>query len=300
MHLKKHLLYIISGLLILGLFYFFALSDLFRPQQVAHYENFIGLSADFDATNDIVKAKKSYTELKETASILRGRPGETQKVIALTVDGMSSRDTMETILNILRDKNRRVTFFVEGFNAAHQDLIIQRMVQDKHEIGNYSFVGIDKAERLDPDRLIEQFCRTQKAIELTAGTQPSLFKLPNTRYLEFVLRAAKASGLQSAVQNDLTISASALTAGSIPSFAAKVKPGLIVSIELGHVVPLRFSKKTQNDMPAIDLKPTIKDGSPLPENNMLPIAQSIGQFCDLLEKEGYKIITIQELTQQKY
>ena len=39
MHLKKHLLYIFAVLCVFGVVYFYALSDIFHPKQIASYEN---------------------------------------------------------------------------------------------------------------------------------------------------------------------------------------------------------------------------------------------------------------------
>ena len=49
MHLRKHLLYICAGIIVLGLVYFFALSDIFHPKQIASYENFTDISEEYDA-----------------------------------------------------------------------------------------------------------------------------------------------------------------------------------------------------------------------------------------------------------
>lgn len=295
MHLYKHLAYITGGLLVLGLFYFLAISDMFRPRQIAHYENFIGLSEAFDATENINQATKRYPNLKEGATVIRGIPEQKQKIIALTFDGLDTRFTTEAILDALKEKGWQATFFIEGVNAAHHEFLMQKIVQDKHEIGNYSFVGISKGERLQPDRLIEEFCKTQKALEITAGNQPSLFKLKDTRYLDFLLRAARSSGLQNAVQSDLTVTGTALANGDIAAFVGQIRPGMIVSVELGRIVPIRFTEKKPADKPAIDLQPTIKDTlTPnLPEQQ--PVGEAVRRFCDRLAQEGYIVLPVGKL-----
>ena len=64
MHLKKHLLFIFVIVLALGLIYFYALSDIFHPKQIASYENFTEMSEDFDASKEIAEAAKKYQTLK--------------------------------------------------------------------------------------------------------------------------------------------------------------------------------------------------------------------------------------------
>lgn len=91
MHLKKHVMYICLGLLILGLIYFLALSDIFHPKQVASYENFTEISEEYDATEEINKATETYAKSANMARIVKGTPGTDKKVIYLTFNGMESR-----------------------------------------------------------------------------------------------------------------------------------------------------------------------------------------------------------------
>ena len=169
MHLKKYVMYICLGLLILGLIYFLALSDIFHPKQVASYENFTEISEEYDATAEINEATEAYEKSADIARIVKGTPGTDKKVIYLTFNGMESRGNMEGILKAMLQYGFHGTFFVEGANAAHEEKVTQKLVGEDQLIGNYGFVGITKAERLDTDRLIEQFCKTQKVLSLVAG-----------------------------------------------------------------------------------------------------------------------------------
>ena len=199
MHLKKHLFFIAAILCILGVIYFYALSDMFHPKQIASYENFTEMSEEFDASQEIAAAEKKYQSVKEPAGVIRGTEKLSANVIALTFDGMDSRGNMDAILKIVTDCKWHATFFVEGVNAARNATVIKNLLEEEHLIGNYSFVGVSKAERLEPEVLFEQFCRTQKIVKLLTGSEPKLFRLHDTKYLEFLLRAAAACGLEKAV-----------------------------------------------------------------------------------------------------
>ena len=74
MHLKKHLLYICAGILVLGLVYFFALSDIFHPKQIASYENFTDINEEYDATDEIEAAAQKYADSSAQAAVIHGRP----------------------------------------------------------------------------------------------------------------------------------------------------------------------------------------------------------------------------------
>ena len=130
MHLKKHVMYICLGLLILGLIYFLALSDIFHPKQVASYENFTEISEEYDATEEINEATEIYAKSADTARIVKGTPGTDKKVIYLTFNGMESRGNMEGILKVMLQHGFHGTFFVEGANAAHEEKVTQKLVDE--------------------------------------------------------------------------------------------------------------------------------------------------------------------------
>ena len=71
MHLKKHLLYIFAMLFVLGVVYFYALTDIFHPKQIASYENFTEMSEELDASREIAEAAKKYPEVKTGAVIVK-------------------------------------------------------------------------------------------------------------------------------------------------------------------------------------------------------------------------------------
>lgn len=187
------------------------------------------------------------------------------------------------------------TFFVEGSNAARESTVIQKLVQDDQELGNYSFVGIDKAERLPADRLLEQFVKTQKVLQVTAGKPATLFKLPDTRYLPDLLRAAKASGLECAVQSTVTVRPAELAQeGAFEKVLAQLQPGSILSLRLDHPVPLVIKTKKEADVPAIDKQPTIKDSVPVSGQDV-PLVQLLEQFFDVLAVQGYTVVPVTAL-----
>lgn len=290
MHLKKHLLVIFSVLVVLGLFYFYVIADIFHPKQIATYENFTEIGEEYNADQELQQARAKYADSQAQAQILQGRPQPGKKVIALTFDGMDSRGNMEAILKALQKRGWHATFFVEGSNAARESTVIQKLVQDDQELGNYSFVGIDKAERL-----LEQFVKTQKVLQVTAGKPATLFKLPDTRYLPDLLRAAKASGLDCAVQSTVTVRPAELAQeGAFEKVLAQLQPGSILSLRLDHPVPLVKKTKKEADVPAIDKQPTIKDSVPVSGQDV-PLVQLLEQFFDVLAVQGYTVVPVTAL-----
>ena len=296
MHLKKHLLFIFVILCVLGLVYFYALSDMFHPKQIASYENFTEMSEEFDATQEIAAAEKKYQSQPEPAGIIKGSDKITANVIALTFDGMDSRGNMDAILKIVTDHKWHATFFVEGVNAARNATVIKNLLEEEQLIGNYSFVGISKAERMEPEVLFEQFCRTQKILKMLTGSEPKLFRLHDTRYLDYLLRSARACGLENAVESDVAVYVSRLAASEeMEKFVDSIKPGMIVSLQRSRPVPINFSKKKGPDKPAIDKKPTIQEKNTVQVKEVTTV-EIVKALCEKLKVRGFTVITVNMLT----
>lgn len=171
----------------------------------------------------------------------------------------------------------------------------QKLVDEDQLIGNYGFVGLTKAERLDADRLIEQFCKTQKVLSLVAGKPATYFALPETRYLPALLRAAKACGLDYAVESDIVIKESDFTRpNGVEKLLQQIQPGMVVSIRLDHPVPIIFYEKKEADVPAIDKKPTIKDDTAV-DGQSVPVVEAVQALCNALADQGYTVEPVSTL-----
>ena len=296
MHLKKHLMFIIVILCVLGAIYFYALSDMFHPKQIASYENFTEMSEEFDATQEIAAAEKKYRSQQEPAGVIKGSGKVAANVIALTFDGMDSRGNMDAILKIVTDRKWHATFFVEGVNAARNATVIKSLLEEEQLIGNYSFVGVSKAERMGPEILLEQFCRTQKILKLLTGSEPKLFRLHDTKYLDYLLRSARACGLENAVESDITIYVRRLADTKVmEEFVSGIRPGMIVSLQMSRPVPINFSPKVGPDKPAIDKKPSIEDKNTVQVKEVTTV-EIVKSLCDKLNARGFTVITVNMLT----
>ena len=297
MHLKKHLMFIFAIVCVLGLIYFYAISDMFHPKQIASYENFTEMSEEFDATKEIAEASKAFAVNKIPAGIIQGNDNVEGYFIALTFDGMDSRGNTEAILKVITDQGWHASFFVEGLNAAKNTALIQKLVQEEQLIGNYSFVGISKAEQMEPETLVEQLCRTQKILKLITGSEPKLFKLPDTRYEEKLLLAAKACGLENAVQSDVSVQVSELGDDeAMTRFVENIRPGMNVSLQMGKPVPIRYTREKGSGAPAIDKQPTIQDQNVIEVKDVSTVV-IIKNLCSLLQKKGFQVVTVNALAE---
>ncbi len=92
--------------------------------------------------------------------------------IAMTFDDGPSPETTPRLLDILKQRNIKATFFMIGQNAERNPDIVKRILADGHEIGNHSWTHPQLA-KLSDDRVSEEIIKTQNAIKNASGYTPN-------------------------------------------------------------------------------------------------------------------------------
>ena len=92
-------------------------------------------------------------------------------------------NTHRAVLDILRDKGVKATFFVIGSAAAINGDLLHRIYREGHDIGNHTFTHINSAEA-SADRLNIELNATQRLFEATLGVHTKLFRPPYARDIE--------------------------------------------------------------------------------------------------------------------
>lgn len=108
-------------------------------------------------------------------ALVRGPAASTK--VALTFDDGPLPPFTEQILDILRDRKVRATFFVCGRNAELYPDIVRRIAAEGHTLGNHTF-SHPYLFFLSRSRMAEEVDRTQAAIEKLTGHRPKLFRPP--------------------------------------------------------------------------------------------------------------------------
>ncbi|MDE2182217.1 MAG: glycosyltransferase [Alphaproteobacteria bacterium] len=118
---------------------------------------------------------ETYTKLP-TSYVIR-RVGAVPHTLALTFDDGPDPDYTPAILDILKEKNVKATFFVIGANAEAHPGLIQRILAEGHEIGNHTFTHPNLAETSpEADKL--EYNATQRLFEALTGRSMRLFRPP--------------------------------------------------------------------------------------------------------------------------
>lgn len=97
--------------------------------------------------------------------------------IAMTFDDGPHPSNTPRLLNMLKERNIKATFFVVGQLAKEYPDIIRRILADGHEIGNHTMTH-PTITRISEDKLQREIGGTHKALVDIAGYHPRLFRPP--------------------------------------------------------------------------------------------------------------------------
>ncbi|MGO4541926.1 polysaccharide deacetylase family protein [Paenibacillus sp. 2TAB19] len=102
---------------------------------------------------------------------------EEQKVIALTFDDGPDKRYTPAILDILKEKGVKATFFVVGLQVNKSPEVLERIVKEGHEIGNHTYNHKDLS-KLGKDAILKEINDSDKLIKDAVGFTPVLFRAP--------------------------------------------------------------------------------------------------------------------------
>jgi peptidoglycan-N-acetylglucosamine deacetylase len=97
--------------------------------------------------------------------------------IAMTFDDGPRVGNTTRLLDILKEPNIKVTFFMIGSNVVAHPEIARRALAEGHEIGNHSWTH-PELSKLSDQRVTEEITRTQEAIKNATGFTPTILRPP--------------------------------------------------------------------------------------------------------------------------
>lgn len=207
----------------------------------------------------------AYPQRSSRSKMAISRIDTTDKVVALTFDDGPDPRFTPRILEILKSKGVKATFFVTGSNAREYPEILKRVASERHTIGNHSWSHLHMAE-LSFDKIKEELSETADEIALVTGDYPVFARPPYGESNPEVHKAIGKCGyrviLWSSSFEELRFPGAEEDARYV---ADHIKPGDII---LGH------------------------DGR-MPYRNRGVKALSF--LIDLLKAKGYRFVTIDEV-----
>jgi peptidoglycan/xylan/chitin deacetylase (PgdA/CDA1 family) len=95
----------------------------------------------------------------------------------MTFDDGPHPNLTPRLLDLLRDRGIRATFYVIGRNAARYPALLQRMVAEGHEIGNHTWSHPSLFGHSDAS-ILNQVDRTSRAVHDAVGRPPVTMRPP--------------------------------------------------------------------------------------------------------------------------
>ncbi|EGW36897.1 polysaccharide deacetylase family protein [Desulfosporosinus sp. OT] len=183
-----------------------------------------------------------------------------EKVVALTFDdGPDPTDTPD-VLDILKEKKVRATFFVLGQAAQSNPSLLKRLVNEGHEIGNHSF-NHDYQQR----HLIEEMNQTDQEVFAVTGVHTYFYRPPggflSERQLDTIKRNGQVVALWSVDSKDWRNPG---VKQIVANVTKNVFPGAIVLMHDGGY-------------------------------HRIQTVKALGPIIDSLQGSGYRLVTLSEL-----
>lgn len=111
------------------------------------------------------------------AGVTFSRVSITQPYVAMTFDDGPHPQNTPRLLDMLRERNIKATFYVIGRNVDLYPALTRRIVAEGHEIGNHTYTHRNLTT-LSADAVRTEFNKTRDAIAKAAGVQPRTMRPP--------------------------------------------------------------------------------------------------------------------------
>lgn len=206
--------------------------------------------------------------------IVRGSSTDRNE-IAITFDDGPSRRYTPAILDILKQKGVRATFFVTGKQVHKYPEIAKRIVAEGHDIGNHTY---SHRELVPATRraILRQLRRTDKLIEATTGKKTRLFRPPRGIYSNAVRKLLIKEGYQMVLWTVSGVDWQGVSAGRVARRVLRyVRPGGIILLHDGGALIRKDGASRRNTVEAL---PSIIDG---------------------LREKGYRIVSLSHLLEEE-
>ena len=126
------------------------------------------------------------------------------KRISLMINVYWGTEYLDEMLDVLQQYNVKVTFFVGGMWACENEVLLTRMTEDGHEIGNHGYYHKDH-DKISQERNEEEIYITHNLIKSLVGVEMSLFAPPSGAYNNVTLEVAERLGYRTIMWSKDTI-----------------------------------------------------------------------------------------------
>mgnify|MGYP001943826594 CR=1 FL=1 len=233
--------------------------DGLRVNIEASYEN-MKKDKKFDETKLVMESVKPKTNLSDlpASPIYRGHPEK--QMVSLLINVSWGTEYIPDILQTLKEKNVKASFFIEGKWALSNPNVVQMVKEQNHLIGNHAYNHPDMA-RINREEIFEQINETNSILQAITGDKPKYFAPPSGSFNDEVVTIAHQLEMETILWTVDTID------WKRPS----------VSVMVNRVM----SK--------------IHPGATILMHPTEPVAKGLADLIDQIKEKGYKIGTIEQL-----
>ncbi|MGI6484840.1 MAG: polysaccharide deacetylase family protein [Tepidanaerobacteraceae bacterium] len=197
-----------------------------------------------------------------------------EKIVALTFDDGPDDTYTPPILDVLKAKGVRATFFIIGKRAEGYSEVMQRIVDESHLLGNHSWSHPD-IMKLPLDKMKEEVLKTDEKLKSYYKDTKCYKKLFRSPYGSIDPKRVEFLG-------DLGYKIISWNVDSLDwkgLSAEEVKTNVLENVTNNSII-LQHSAGGQGE----DLSGTV---------------EALPEIIDVLKKEGYKFVTVDELLSDK-
>ncbi|MDD3840030.1 MAG: polysaccharide deacetylase family sporulation protein PdaB [Clostridia bacterium] len=115
------------------------------------------------------------------------------KKISISFDAAWGSEFTDEILQILKDRDIKTTFFLVGFWVDKHPEKVKKISDEGHEIGNHS-TNHPQMSKLPEDKIREELNTTADEIYQLTGKRTTLFRPPFGDYSDTLIRVAEEEG----------------------------------------------------------------------------------------------------------
>lgn len=128
--------------------------------------------------------------VNEPAPLYRGT---SDTKVSLMINVYWGTEYIEPMLDILKRKGVKTTFFVGGMWVAENDALLKKIYDEGHEIGNHGYYHKD-SKKLSDERCAQEISVTHKLVSEIVGVEMDLFAPPSGSYGSSTVNVAEKLG----------------------------------------------------------------------------------------------------------
>jgi peptidoglycan/xylan/chitin deacetylase (PgdA/CDA1 family) len=245
----------------------------FRRYSGGHKNIFLVLPKAIKETFVTISRFISFKSGKENFSA-QTAVRENKKINALTFDDGPYGKATEKILDILKEKNIKATFFILGSNAKKYPEILKRELEEGHIIGNHSFSHSRLLFLRSPRKIFEEIEKTNSEINRAISLRSRFYRAPYGHRTPWMYKKMISRGFRFI---PVGILAGDWNAKKKPEditkkILKKIKPGSIITLHDGRDTQINYSREN-----IIKALPAIIDGIRSSGFEIVPLDRLIGE-----------------------